>query len=449
MDILGLIPSLGTVIWDVVAFVIALSIIVAVHEYGHYIVGRWSGIHADVFSIGFGPVLASRVDRRGTKWQIAALPFGGYVKFKGDADAASATVDGDAIRALSPEERRQTMHGAPLWARSITVFAGPAFNFVLSVVIFGALLMYRGVASDPLTIGEIRSFDPSVTEEVGLEVGDVILAIGGEPTPSLDQFDDYIETIPRERLLDYRVRREGDEITVPGPYPYPSHVLGLSFEGAAQDAGLETGDVIYEVDGQEIFAFSQLRDAVAESEGAPLNLTIYRSGETSAVTLTPRRTDIVGDNGGFETRYLIGISGGLFFVPAPELPSLTETLQYGVDQVFFVITSSVSALYHMATGAISTCNLSGPIGIAEVSGEAASRGLLTFLGTVALISTAVGFLNLLPIPVLDGGHLVFHAFEAVTGRPPSDRALNVMMTVGLGLMLGLMVFAVSNDLFCP
>jgi len=133
LDIFSLIPSFGGFVWTLLAFVVALSVIVAVHEYGHYIVARWSGIDADVFSIGFGPVLMSRTDRRGTKWQVAALPFGGFVKFRGDANAASAK-DAAAMSGLSQAELRRTMHGAPLWARSATVAAGPAFNFMLSIL---------------------------------------------------------------------------------------------------------------------------------------------------------------------------------------------------------------------------------------------------------------------------------------------------------------------------
>jgi len=180
-----------------------------------------------------------------------------------------------------------------------------------------------------------------------------------------------------------------------------------------------------------------------------MTLEVWRSGETLEVTLTPRRMDLPLEDGGFETRWLIGISGGLFFEPASETPTLAEAAEYGVDQTIFIIRSSLSGLYHMAAGAISTCNLSGPIGIAETSGQAASAGWISFIWFIAVLSTAVGLLNLFPIPVLDGGHLVFHAWEALTGRPPSDRALNALMTVGLGLMLMLMVFALTNDLFCP
>ena len=145
-------PQFGSFAFTIFAFVAALSIIVAIHEYGHYIVGRWSGIHADVFSIGFGPVLASRVDKRGTRWQIAALPFGGYVKFKGDADASSGK-DAAAIDAMDVEERRRSMHGAPLWARAATVAAGPVFNFILSILVFSLFLFFTGRPVDEPRIG--------------------------------------------------------------------------------------------------------------------------------------------------------------------------------------------------------------------------------------------------------------------------------------------------------
>jgi len=445
MDLVGLIPSFGGLIWTIGAFIVALSIIVAIHEYGHYIVGRWSGIEAEVFSIGFGPVLASRIDRRGTRWQIAALPLGGYVKFKGDANAASAKGDEEVMSHLTPEERRATMHGAPLWARAATVFAGPAFNFILSFFVFAAVLFFRGVVSEPLTVDELRPH-PGAFE---LQQGDEIVSIAGLPTPELDAFDPFLDALPMEPVLPYEVRRDGALMTVEGPFPYPSHAVSVTPDSAAEEAGLAPGDVIVAVDGAPVFAFEQLREIVGGSDGNALTLTVWRGGETLEKTMTPRRMDLPLQEGGFETRWLIGISGGLFFEAASEPPGLAEAAGYGVDQTLFIIRSSLSGLYHMAVGAISTCNLSGPIGIAETSGQAASQGWISFIWFVAVLSTAVGLLNLFPIPVLDGGHLVFHAWEAITGKPPTDRALNAMMTVGLGLMLLLMVFALSNDIFCP
>ncbi|NNE79507.1 MAG: RIP metalloprotease RseP [Silicimonas sp.] len=447
MDIAGLIPTFGNFFFTIAAFIIALSIIIAIHEYGHYIVGRWTGIKAEVFSIGFGPVLTSRVDKHGTRWQIAALPFGGYVKFLGDGGAAS-NPDEEVMAGLSEDERRHSMHGAPLWARAATVFAGPAFNFALSFLIFAALLLFRGVTADPVTIDELHPLPSSEVHE--LMIGDVLLAIDGKPVPNPEEFREFAETLTVAPELPYRVLRNGDEIEVTGPWPFPPMVQSTTPDSAADKADLQEGDVITAIDGQAIFDFDELRDAVGASDGKALTINVWRQGEgAQSLTLEPTRRDLPLPDGGFETRWLIGMTGGLVFKPAVTTPSIGEAATYGADQIVFIIRSSLSGLYHMIAGKISTCNLSGPIGIAEVSGQAASQGWFSFIWFIALLSTAVGMLNLFPIPVLDGGHLVFHAWEAVTGRPPSDRALRYLMAGGLTLMLGLMAFSVGNDLICP
>lgn len=447
MDIASLLPQFGSLAMTLVAFVVALSVIVAVHEYGHYIVGRWSGIHADVFSLGFGPVIYARTDKRGTKWQIALLPFGGFVKFRGDADAASAGVDGAAIREMTPAERRSTMSGAPLWARTATVAAGPLFNFVLAIVVFTAIGLSRGVAVDPLTVGELKPV--AVVQEV--MPGDVILAIDGNPLPQMGEagFGALTEDLPAVALMDYLVLRDGREVTVQGPHPMPPVITQLAPQSAAIASDLQPGDVIAAVDGDPIYAFRQLREKVEAANGAPLLLDVLRDGQTLQVTLTPRRVDEPQPDGGFQTNWRIGIIGGLFFDPMTETPGLLTALGAGVANMWEIIEGSISGLYHMITGAISTCNMSGPIGIAEVSGAMASQGTVNFIYFIAVLSTAVGLLNLFPIPVLDGGHLVFYAYEAVAGKPPSDKVLKVLMTVGLTLILSLMVFALSNDIFCP
>lgn len=442
----GLIPTFGNFAWTIAAFVIALSIIVAIHEYGHYIVGKWTGIKAEVFSIGFGPVLASRIGKDGTKWQIAALPFGGYVKFMGDTSAASDRPDEAVLSAMTAEERRHTMHGAPLWARAATVAAGPVFNFALSFLLFAALLFARGVATDPITVAEARSVP---VEAEALLPGDVILEIEGMKVPTTEEFSDFGDGLEPKPTLDYTVLRDGQELTLEGPWLYPALAISITPGSAAEKGGVEVGDVVTAIDGRELFDFDELRDAVGESDGAPVTLTLWRKGATLDVILQPERRDLPLPEGGFETRYLIGIGGGLLFEPMSEAPGIGEAMSYGVSQTIFIIKSSVSGLYHMIAGRISTCNLSGPIGIAETSGHAASQGWISFLWFIAVLSTAVGFLNLFPIPVLDGGHLVFHAFEWATGRPPSDRALRYLMAGGLTIMLALMIFAVGNDLFCP
>jgi len=444
VDIIGLLPSFGGFVFTVIAFVVALSVIVAIHEYGHYIVGRWCGIHAEVFSLGFGPVLWSRHDKDGTRWQIAALPFGGYVKFVGDSGAASGK-DGETMEAMSDEERRHTMHGAPLWARSATVAAGPVFNFILSFLIFASVFAYQGVAIEPLTIGQLRAH-PAQTET--LKVDDQILSIAGIETPPLEEFDTLVEELPNEPELEYEVLRDGERVTVIAPYPYPPAVVTLQPQSAAMDAGLEVGDVILSVGSARIATFEELKEIVGASDGQPLVLNIWREGDVFDLTLTPRRRDLPLADGGFETRWLIGITGGLLFEPQTERVGVFTALGGGVTQTYAIVRSSLSGLYHMAIGAISSCNISGPIGIAQASGAMASQGLQSFIWFVAVLSTAIGMLNLFPIPVLDGGHLVFYAYEAVTGKPPNEKALRILMAIGLSLLLTLMVFAISNDVFC-
>ena len=449
MDIVSLIPQFGGLIWTIVAFILALSVIVAIHEYGHYIVGRWSGIKADVFSIGFGPVLWSRRDRHGTRWQVAALPFGGYVKFAGDANAASGK-DTEAMAAVAddPARLRSTMHGAPLWARTATVAAGPVFNFVLSILVFAAVALASGQDREPLTVGELV---PLPAEERGLQPGDVLLSVEGVPIPERDEpnYSDFLEALPLEPMLTYTVERDGERIEVEDPYILPPLISGLSAQSAAMAADLETGDVITAIDGEPVFAFAQLKDAVEGSDGRPLDLTVWREGEEMQFTLTPKRVDEPDGDGGFRTEWRIGVVSGYSILPAREALGVGAALQRGVERTGEIITGSLSGLWHMIAGNIGTCNLSGPVGIAQVSGQMASQGALSFVVFIAVLSTAVGLLNLFPIPALDGGHLVFYAYEAVAGRPPSDAALKLLMTVGLTLVLSLMVFALWNDFRCP
>jgi len=450
LDIISLIPQFGGFIYTLLAFVVALSVIVAIHEYGHYIVGRWSGIHAEVFSLGFGPVLWSRIDKRGTRWQVAALPFGGFVKFLGDSDAASGK-DAEAMAEISqadPAELRHTMHGAPLWARAATVAAGPVFNFAMSILIFTGVFMLRGVASDPLTVGELLDL-PAGSHE--LMPGDEVLAIAGQKTPSFDDgeaWNVFSKALPQAEILSYDIRRDGQEMQVDGPYLYPPHVSQVAPRGAAVDAGLAGGDVITGIDGAPIFAFDQLKTKVEASDGKPLLLDVWRAGEMQKFTLVPRRTDEPQPDGGFATKWRIGIIGGMAFEPATSAANPVEAVTGAVGQTLRIVQGSLSGLWHMITGSISSCNISGPLGIAQTSGAMASQGATSFVWFIAVLSTAVGLLNLFPIPALDGGHLVFYAYEAVVGKPPSDKAFKILMTIGIALILTLMVFALSNDIFC-
>ena len=445
MELVHLIPSFGGLAYTILAFVLALLIIVFVHEFGHYIVGRWSGIHAEVFSLGFGPVIWSRADKRGTRWQIAALPLGGYVKFLGDSNAASAG-HVDDLGGLTPEQKRATMHGAPLWARTATVAAGPIFNFILSIIVFAGVFLASGIATDAPTVGSVKAV-PGIAVE--LQTGDRIIALGGQETPDFPSFMDAAAALPPVATASYRVERGGETLELTDSHPLPPLVETVQPDSAAQEAGVLAGDVVTAVNGQPVTTFAQLREMVGSSDGTPLQLTLQRAGAEIALELQPRRVDLPLSEGGFETRWLIGLTGALYFEPETRVPGIVESIGLGATQSWDIATTSLSGLWHMVTGAISSCNLRGPIGIAETSGAAASAGITSFIWFIAMLSTAVGMMNLFPVPVLDGGHLVFYAYEAVTGKPPTAKALRVLMTLGLAAILTLMVFALTNDLFCP
>ena len=444
MDLIGLLPSFGNFFYTIAAFVVVLSIIVAVHEYGHYIVGRWSGIHADVFSIGFGPVLAKGTDKRGTVWQIAAFPLGGYVKFAGDSSAVSGK-DGDGIAQMDAAQRRRTMHGAPLWARAITVAAGPIFNFIFAFFVFASVIMYQGVAVDEPVVGEITALPAQPFE---LAAGDRILAVEGVETETLADFLQSAEALPAQSVLRYTVERAGRVIDVTGPHPQPPLAGNVQMKSAARDAQMQAGDVITAINGVEIATFGELRDMVAASGGNALELRVWRDGRDLELTMVPRSTDLPLASGGFETRYLIGLSSGAVFEYGTRTPGVLEASGIAADQIWRVIRTSLEGLYYMVVGQISTCNLSSPIGIAEASASMANDGLLEFVWFIAVLSVAIGLLNLFPIPPLDGGHLVFHAYEAIMRRPAGDKAMQILITMGLTLVLTLFAFALFNDLTC-
>jgi regulator of sigma E protease len=346
---------------------------------------------------------------------------------------------------MSSDQRRHTMVGAPLWARASTVAAGPVFNFILSILIFAGFFLVKGVATELPVVGALKP----LPQAVALEPGDRVLAVDGRETPDLAAFYAAAEAIPPAQGVSYTVDRDGRTITLEGPFPFPPVADAVQPQSAAQDVGMQPGDVVLAIDGQPIHAFSELRAAVGDSDGRALLLTVWRAGETVEIALVPRRVDLPLAGGGFETRWLIGLTGGLVFEPETRTPGPVESLVMGAEQTWTIARTSLSGLWHMVTGAISSCNLRGPIGIAETSGAAAAQGLESFIWFVAMLSTAVGLLNLFPVPVLDGGHLVFHAWEAVTGKPPSDRALRLLMAAGLALLATLMIFALTNDLFCP
>ncbi|MGB3147580.1 MAG: RIP metalloprotease RseP [Paracoccaceae bacterium] len=446
MDIAGLLPTFGGFFLTALAFLAALSVIVTVHEYGHYIVGRWSGIHAEVFSLGFGPTLWSRTDRHGTRWQVASIPLGGFVKFLGDANAASAGADEAVVSQLSPKELRHTMHGAPLWARAATVAAGPVFNFALSLVLFAALAFWTGVATDAPTIGKLKDLP---TGSYDILPGDTLLQVNGKDTPDWEQALDDLESLPSTPSLPYLINRDGQVMEVKGPAFYPPLADVVAQESAGQAAGLQVGDVIISIDGAPVHTFSDLQEMVKAGQGAAVDLVVWRAGQEMPFRLTPKIADVPLPEGGFEKRYLIGLIGGPFFEPATRSVGAFEAVSLAGRQTWGVMTSAVSGIANLIVGNISSCNMRGPLTIAKTSAHAASEGPSDFIWFIAFLSTAVGLLNLFPIPALDGGHLVFYCYEWAAGRPLPARALNIFLTLGIFAVLAITLFGLSNDIFCP
>ena len=442
------IPQFGSFTMTLVAFIVALSIIVAVHEFGHYIIARWSGIHADIFSIGFGPKLISWIDRRGTCWQVAIIPLGGYVKFAGDSDFFSSRGT-ENLSELEKTELRKTLHGAPLWARTITVAAGPIFNCVMSTIVFAFFYMSDGEVKMPLTVGAINnlpngSYDLRAGDQiVGFSDGQDFLSIDDDP--SILRFDQ----LPNVEIMKYQVVRNGQSMIIEGPNLFPSYVETVVPLSAADDIGIRPGDVIVAVNKEPIFSFSQLRDIVTSSTGRSLQLEIWRDGKVTEVMISPKRNDEPSSEGGFSPEWRLGIVGGMAFAPEAVSIGPGESIWKGLQTTGMIIEGSLSGLFHIISGAISACNLSGIIGIAEATGSMAEQGLGSYLWFIAVLSAAIGLVNLFPIPVLDGGHLIFFAYEGITGRKPNEKIFGLLTTMGLIFVVGVMIIAILTDIVCP
>ncbi len=438
-DFLVYIPFIGGFLSTVVPFIIVLSIVVAIHEYGHYIVGRWCGIHAEVFSLGFGPVIMSRFDKHGTRWQLAAIPLGGYVRFLGDADAASRP-DGKVI---DKTLKQKTLNGAKLYKRALTVVAGPAANFLLSAVIFAGLVYNSGTISNDPVIGKLAALPQSQSQ---LHDGDRIIAINGTKVDSYSAIIQASYDLDATSDIIYQIERDGRTIEVIGPFMTPALVGRVMPVSPASKAGLKKGDVLLSVGGVEIRTFAQLVDQIKASSNSSVDLKVWRNGREIDLAITPEYRDVQISEDVFDKRMMIGVASAFAFEPVRDDVSLLQSVSQGVKSTYFVIKSSLNGIYLIVSGKVGAENLQGPLGIAQMSSDTASDGLISFIELIAFISTSIGFLNLLPIPVLDGGHLLMYGFEAVFRRPPSFKMVQIAMTTGLMLLLSLMVFSTFNDL---
>ncbi|HSG33538.1 MAG TPA: RIP metalloprotease RseP [Sphingomonadaceae bacterium] len=353
----------------IVGFLLLLGPLVTLHELGHYLVGRWFGVKADVFSVGFGKELAGWTDRRGTRWRLAALPLGGYVQFAGDMNPASQPSE-DWLN-LPEAERARTFQAKPLWQRALIVAAGPVTNFLIAIVILAGFNLAYGKAVVPPLVGSVI---------------------------------------------------EG---------------------GAAYEAGIRPGDRIVEMDGIAVESFGQLANRVVIDPGGRIELVVERDGDRVGYELAIP-TLIERDRFGNEFRkgqLGIGSVEGEFVPVGP-----AESVTLAVDQTGEIIVTMVTGVWQIITGRRPIDELGGPIKIAKFSGEQLSLGWDNFIWFVAMISINLAFINLLPIPALDGGHLAFYAAEAVRRKPVGPRSQEWAFRTGIAFVLALMLFVTVNDI---
>ncbi|KAB0681791.1 RIP metalloprotease RseP [Aureimonas leprariae] len=355
-------------------FLFVLTVIVFFHELGHYAVGRLCGIKVVAFSIGFGPELLGYTDRAGTRWKLAAIPLGGYVKFLGDENAASVP-DGEALRHMSEDERRMAFAAKSVWRRAATVAAGPAANFVLTIAIFAAVAFFAGRQIGDPVVSEVRADSPAAV------------------------------------------------------------------------AGVRAGDRIVALDGVKIEYFNDLIEHVAIRGAVPIAVTVNRGGQQVDLTVTPRietETDRFGNEMKRPLLGLVANSQSASF--RTERLGFVDSLGYGAQQTWFLVRATFGAVTGIFSRGEGADQLGGPIRIAEMSSQAATLGFVAVILFAAQLSVGIGLLNLLPIPMLDGGHLLFYAAEMIRGRPLSERVQEAGFRIGLALVLSLMVFVFWNDI---
>jgi regulator of sigma E protease len=444
MELLAQIPLIGGTLAVVVPFLAVLSIVVFVHEFGHYIVGRWCGIQAQVFSVGFGKPLLKWTDRRGTQWQIAMLPLGGFVKFVGDMDPASAGRVDEAT--LSADELKGAFHNAGLIARSLTVVAGPVANFLLSVVIFAGILIWAGQSSnDPV----VASIGADAAEGVGFEPGDRVLSIAGE---KIEHFADIINFLAQTNgdPQSAMVKRDGDVREISVRYISVPRISQISPGMPADQAGLLVGDVFLAIDGEPVGSYRELQlISAAKPHGAEMAVEIDRDGSRLTFRFLPELVERADPlTGEIMLLPTMGVSGPVLagIEPGSESVPIHRAVMGGATETWKIISGTMSYIGDMMFKGADTSQLGGPIRIAEVSGNAAEQGFSSLVWLIAVLSTSIGLINLFPIPILDGGHLMFYAVEFIRGRPVGETSMKVGTMIGLSLVLLLMVFATYNDL---
>ncbi len=445
---------MGSAIISILAFIAAISILVAVHEFGHYIVGRWTGMKVLRFSIGFGKPVWTRISGEDeTEYCVSAIPLGGYVRF---LDSRDGPVD--------PQDEGRAFNHRPIPARIAVLLAGPAFNFVFAVLAYW-LLLAGGVMALKPAVGDVTP--GSYADKAGLAFGDKIVAVGNVAT--MDWESTLVEILNnmvvdgrvpltleneqgRERSVVINVGDDRTRLTEPGllfdglgfqVWQPPAEIGALSEGGAAESAGLSVGDRIHSVDGERTTTFSDLVAVVAPLANQQVSVEYVRDGRTATVDVLLGEQEVDG-----EKRGLLGISLPQASSDYYYLRSFTplQSLREAANKTWASTVFTVRMLSRMVTGDVSVKNISGPINIGQIAGESAQRGAKYFLGFLAVVSISLGVLNLLPIPVLDGGQIVYQVIEMIKGSPMTERAQMLGQQAGIFALLLLMSFAFYNDI---
>jgi len=438
----------------VLSFVVVIGILILVHELGHFLVARWMGVGVERFSIGFGPVLL-RWRGKETEYCLSAVPMGGYVKMMGE----ESPLEGGGTATVDPAK---SFSLKPLAARFLIVFAGPAMNFVLAAAIFAVVFMIVGRPVLPSAIGRITAGGPAA--QAGLRTGDRVTAVDGAPVTNWEDLLGAIQGSGGEtrQIAFSRDGREqrvaltpartkvrdifGDEREVwdIGAGPFAPARIGEILPGyPAGKVGLRAGDVVVAVDGNAVLSWDEMAEAIRKRAGKPTELTIERAGRSLTVSVVPEGFKERGPSGEEVEIGRIGIG------PAAVSYLRSNPIQavwHGGARTWDITVLTARGLWKLVTRQLPASTIGGPIQIAVVAGEQAKQGLLSLAFFTAVISVNLGLLNLLPVPILDGGHLFFFVIEGILGRPLSLRKREVAQQVGLFLLLLLMVFAVYNDL---
>ncbi|MCA2415038.1 sigma E protease regulator RseP [Vibrio chemaguriensis] len=445
------------ILWNLISFIVALGILVAVHEFGHFWVARRCGVKVEKFSIGFGKSIWSKVGKDGTEYSISMIPLGGYVKM----------VD-SRVDEVPEHEKHLAFDKKPLWKRTSIVAAGPIFNFLFAIFAYW-LVFLIGIPAVKPVIGEVTP--NSIVAEAGIESGMELKSISGIKTPDwesvnmglISHIGDDLMTVTltsanevgsevtktldlREWELDPETQSAMQSL---GFAPYTPEVYRVieqvSQGGAAEKAGVLPGDEIVAIGEQRVTEWKQVVEAVRSNPDTPIELTVLRQGYEQTLTLTPGSRELAN-------KEVVGFAG-----IAPKVAEWPESyrfdLQFGVfesvgkavDKTGQVIGLTISMLKKLIVGDVGLNNLSGPISIAKGAGATADYGLVYFLGFLALISVNLGIINLVPLPMLDGGHLLFFAIEAVIRRPVPERVQEMGFRIGGAIIFSLMALALFND----